>query len=247
MSEQEQEQVYNPQSGQIVNPNLPVVTVAIVTYKREKLLAQTLESLFTYLQYEGELRYLVSHDGNAYETRDFLHGYWGWDFVQIAGSGERRGLGANNNQAIAAAFRQSDIILHTQDDYQLIRPLDITPHVLKLRDDERAGWVRLRLASGQNFVAENRDAYWWIDWQASPGLYIASDQPHLKHFRFHEKYGTYPEHLPVADTENSWCGQTKQTGREHPDYPKVLIPVSYLSDDTWLHTGDNDSWKEKGF
>ena len=139
----------------------------------------------------------------------------------------------------------SDIVLQTQDDYLLIQQLDLDEHVQKLVEDTSAGWIRLRLTQGQNFTANVEHRYWHLNW-FSEGLYIASDQPHLKHRRFHDFHGFYAEGLKVGDTENEWVGRTRQQGRDKGG-PFVLIPVDWPCDSSWIHTGDGGlSWKGKG-
>lgn len=223
----------------------PDITVAIISYKRPEILRETLGQFFDLLRYEGEIRYLVSHDGDASETRKLLHDKLGWhNVVKIIGEGERRGLGANNNQALRGC--DTDIVLHTQDDYHLLKPLDLTEHVEKLLVDETAGWIRLKLTAGQDFTATVKDRYWRVSWH-SQGHYIASDQPHLKHWpRFHGYYGMYLEGVTVVETENEWVGRSKGLGQLHPDWPEVLIPTSSQSDSSWLHVGDEISWKDRG-
>ena len=218
---------------------LPKITVLITTYNRIDLLKQTLDALVSNLSYSGEISYVVANDGDALPPTIPI------DLIEVRTTKQRSGLGANTNVGLRECFTRSDIVLQTQDDYCLIQHLDLDEHVQKLVEDTHAGWIRLRLTQGQNFTGTVEHRYWRLNW-FSEGLYIASDQPHLKHKRFHEFHGFYVEGLNVGDTENEWVGRTKQRGKDKGG-PSVLIPVDWPCDNSWVHTGDGVlSWKDKG-
>ena len=225
--------------------NYPPITVIIPTMNRDALLAETMRRLIHNLQYAGDIHYLIGNDGETGLTGRLMDAGFCKDCFTVLEDGERKGLGGNYNRLIQAS--ETDIILSTQDDYFLTRPLDLTEHVQKLLEDESAGWARLRLTQGQNFTATVHHRYWHVSWH-SEGWYIASDQPHLVHKRFHNAYGLYAEGLRVGDTENDWCWRTKRLGQEHPEWPQVLIPVDWPADSSWQHMGDGElSLKEAGF
>lgn len=226
----------------------PDISVVIATYERGNLLIQSLEHLRLNLEYAGKVNYVLADDGNLDETarliraefasEDFDKGFR-WEIV----GGERLGLGGNVNRALKAI--KTDIVLQLQDDYFLRRPLDLTPHVEKLLADPTAGWIRLRLLNGQRFTASIEDRYWRVNWFSDEG-YICSDQPHIKHMRFHQHFGYYPEGLRVADTENEWCWRVRQEAQDKGG-PGVLIPTWWDCDNAWTHEGDGElSWKDKG-
>jgi glycosyltransferase involved in cell wall biosynthesis len=155
----------------------------------------------------------------------------------------RRGLGANTNTGLHAAFGSADIVLQLQDDIFLRTPLDLTPHIAALQSEEYAdvAWIRLANVHSHGLNAAMRRDYWIIDWN-SPGVYIASDQVHIKHRRFHDVYGYYPEGLRIGDTENTWCGDVKARGQQL-GAPRVAVPV-YLNGQQWTHEGA--SWQSQG-
>jgi glycosyltransferase involved in cell wall biosynthesis len=225
-------------------PDFPPISIVMPTMNREELLGQTLTHLAEYLCYSGEVRFVIGNDGESGLAErlgqfGFLKGA-----LTVVEDGTRHGLGGNINRALRAC--QTDIVLQTQDDYFLRDSIFLDEHVQKLLEDESAGWIRLRLTQGQNFTATVEHRYWKIDWH-SLGMYIASDQPHLKHMRFHSYYGFYPEGLRVGDTENSWVGLTKNLGQQHPEWPGVLIPCNLACDHLWTHEGDDCSLKDAGF
>lgn len=230
---------------------LPKITVLITTYNRIDLLNQTIDALVSNLNYSGEITYVIANDGEEplseftlrVGTRDSQGQYV--NATEVRTNSPRSGLGTNTNVGLRECFAQSEIVLQTQDDYLLIQQLDLDEHVQKLVEDTSAGWIRLRLTQGQNFTGTVVHRYWHLNWH-SEGWYIASDQPHLKHKRFHDFHGFYAEGLKVGDTENEWVGRTKQQGKDRGG-PSVLIPVDWPCDSSWIHTGDGGlSWKGKG-
>lgn len=224
----------------------PDISVVIATYERWELLEHCLELLYQNLVYPiDKTRYVLADDGDADKTARLISEKFGntplrWEIV---GGNERLGLGGNTNRALKQL--QTDIVLQLQDDYFLRRPLDLTPHVEKLLADSTAGWIRLRLLNGQRFTASIEDRYWRVNWFSDEG-YICSDQPHIKHMRFHQHFGYYPEGLRVADTENEWCWRVRQEAQDKGG-PGVLIPTWWDCDNAWTHEGDGElSWKDKG-
>jgi hypothetical protein len=224
---------------------LPDITIAITTLDRLVLLKETLERFERFLKYLGGVRYCIGNDGEVEPLARMIATLPFADRITVIGDGTRKGLGANTNRILMAC--QTDIALQTQDDYFLMKPIDITPHVKKLLADPTAGWIRLKLLNGQDFTATVDDKHWRVSWY-SESLYIASDQPHLKRWReWHAHYGFYAEGLRVADTENEWVGRSKQIGQTSARRLDVLIPIEWPHDTGWLHVGDESSLKDRGF
>ena len=223
----------------------PDITVIIPTMNRVSILIGTLQRLVAGLAYSGSISYLIGNDGDHNLERVLRAEGFSENQFRVLNHSERKGLGGNYNRLIETS--ETDIMLSTQDDYFLTRTLHLDEHVLKLQEDESAGWIRLRLTQGQDFNAIVKHRYWEIQW-CSAGYYIASDQPHLMHRRFHDAYGFYDEGLRVGDTENNWCWRTKALGQENPEWPKVLIPVDWSCDSSWVHVGEGElSLKEQGY
>lgn len=223
----------------------PDITVIIPTMNRVSILIGTLQRLVAGLAYSGSISYLIGNDGDHNLEKVLRAEGFSENQFRVLNHLERKGLGGNYNRLIAAS--ETDIMLSTQDDYFLTRTLHLDEHVLKLTEDESAGWIRLRLTQGQDFNAIVKHRYWEVQW-CSTGYYIASDQPHLMHRRFHDTYGLYDEGLRVGDTENNWCWRTKALGQENPEWPKVLIPVDWPCDNSWVHVGEGElSLKEQGY
>ena len=209
------------------------------------------------LRYEGKVRILVGDDSDnddlAYcsaKDQSFIedaagsHEVFAWH-----NSPERKGLGANLNVLLATAQVETEYVIQMDDDHWLLKPLDITPHVRKLVEDDTAGCIRLMHVAGHKYRANLDGSYWRIDWE-SPEVYIASNRPHLKHIgRFHGAYGLYQEGLKLGLTEESFCHVCIDKHRQRAAMgmvsPDVLIPLDVATESSWDHVGH--SWQMEGF
>lgn len=221
----------------------PPLAILVVTYNRVGTLIDTLTQLTNNLHYVGPRRLFVADDGSDDGTPvrvRLLHE----DAVIVQSN--RVGLGANTNAGLRAAFEYSPFVLQLQDDMHLRCHLDLHPHVEKLRDDPAAGFVRLWGVGGHRYTATLDGNHWRVSWN-SDELYIPSDRPHLKHRRFHDAFGYYPEGLPTAATEEAWCHQAKNIARERlaDGVPHVLVPQQE-TERTWEHMHWGDRWRDKG-
>lgn len=212
------------------------VAVMITTYNRADILAENLTRVAKYVQYAGKIEIVIADDGSTDHTELMLKQDFDVHFVQT----NRQGLGANANNGLHKAFSLCDTVLQFQDDVWLDKPLDLTPLVARLSNPD-AGWMRLGKFANHKLHAELNGEYWRVNWH-SPEIYIVSDQPHLKHKRFHEAAGYYPEGLKIGDTENTWCGWTWAEGKAGR-LPDVLIPVD-VPHNIWRHVGV--SWQSEG-
>lgn len=224
----------------------PEITIIIPTLNRVDLLKQTLELLHGNISYSGALRYLIGNDGEQGPLDEMISGLPFARAITVIGDGKRHGLGGNVNRLLRTC--ETEIALQTQDDYHLCNPLYLDRHVRKLIEDDTAGWVKLRLIQSQRITARIDGHYWRVLWEQSPELYIASDQPHLKHIpRWHGHYGMYPEGVNIAATENTWCNQVKEIARTTKRDLDVLIPIEGYPDSSWHHRGDDISWQVQGY
>jgi len=177
---------------------------------------------------------LVSEDGEG------LPPVW-QDGVRVV-QGPGRGLGANLNSLIQAGGYE--VMLQMDDDHHLLGPLELDEHVRFLLAEPLAGWIRLMWVGGHAYRATLRGSYWWVDWD-SPDLYIPSNRVHLKHRRFHDVFGLYPEDVKLADTENGFCGGCKEQAKGEGTWPQVLVPLDVMTESLWAHMGE--SYQAQGY
>lgn len=224
----------------------PPVAVLIVTYQRVDVLRRTIGGLLQSLTYAGPLRYVIADDGSTDGTHEMI------DTLRSAGLdatlviSNRAGLGANTNAGLRAAFALTDLVLQLQDDMLLLQPLDLTAHVDRLLAHPQDGFIRLWGVGGHRYTATLDGAYWRVDW-ASDELYIPSDRPHLKTRRFVEAAGYYPEGLPTAQTEETFCHQAKNMARAKAGgVPFVLVPHSTETERNFDHQCWGSRWRDQG-
>lgn len=216
---------------------LPTIAVLVVTYQRAPILRQTIEALVSRLSYDGLLRLIVADDGSTDETHAIATAHA--DLVVT----DRGGMGRNTNAGLRFALERADLVFQLQDDMLLLQPLDLTPHAEWLLSHPGDGYIRLWGVAGHKYTATLDQRYWRIDWH-SDDLYIASDRPHLKHRRFHDAVGFYPEGLTTAATEEAWCHQAKDAGKRGA--PFVLVPHGYDTEHNFEHIGWHERWRDKG-
>lgn len=219
--------------------NWPSLAILIVTYNRRETLLGTIEHLATHLDYQGERVVVIADDGSDDGTQE-MAGRGNVCYVRS----NRSGLGANTNAGLRAAFEHSPFVLQLQDDMHLLAHLDLHPHVEKLRDDETSGFIRLWGIGGHRYTATLEGNFWRVDWK-SDELYIPSDRPHLKHKRFHDAVGFYPEGRLTAETEEAWCHQVRDKALAS-GVPSVLVPQGIDTERSWEHMEWHNRWRDQG-
>jgi glycosyltransferase involved in cell wall biosynthesis len=217
----------------------PTVAVVVVTYQRRDVLVGTITRLREHLAYSGVLRFIVADDGSTDGTHELLEQM---DIEPVVT--QRGGLGANTNAGLRAAWEMTDYVFSTQDDMWLNCTLDLDRHVQKLQQDVSAGFVRLWGVAGHNYVARLDQQYWRVRWD-SPELYIPSDRPHLKHKRFWDAYGPYPEGRATGDTEEAFCHQCRAIWMQQGG-PDVLIPHAEDVERNFSHMCEGSRWRDQG-
>jgi glycosyltransferase involved in cell wall biosynthesis len=239
----------------------PIVTVVICTFDRPHEIRQTIASLFNNLQYpQDRLRWHIADDGspNGYvddvrsfieSSIEFLTRYSADDRVTHTVT-QRKGWGANVNAALRAV--QSDYVYFTEDDYLLLRPLDLRPHVALMETHKNVGLVRYGIAGHGMWTAvrEADISAWLPEFQENTsnqgytgagklsyleihprmiageyGFYRYSNRPHLKHRRFHEHFGPYPEGLSLGRTEEA---MNHLIGLHAKDSPALVCPADWV-------------------
>ncbi len=230
------------------NLNWPKVTVVVCTYDRPKEIRLTLESLFNNLSYEPDrIAWHIADDGTpgtyALDVCRWIRSVSGMDVASSVT--ERKGWGANVNAALRAV--QTDYVYFTEDDYVLQRSLDLRRYVALIDVVPTIGLLRFGLAGhdGLGCYLHEADVSGWLpDYQETPtslpgkldyweiergvsvgpfAVYKYSNRPHLKHRRFHETYGYYPEGRTLALTEEGMNHQIAHM----PIGPAIVCPADW--------------------
>lgn len=202
--------------------NWPDVTVLIVTYDRPKEIRNVISMLTSRLQYEGKLLWHLADDGSPGNyvqslKDDFPH----LNFMHTVT--ERKGWGVNVNTAMRSI--ETPYIYLNEDDYRPRKDLNLTDGVFVIETMPTVGFVRYDGLEGHRLslilaetprIEGKRVHYLKIDLKRSPELHCYSNRPHLKHEHFHRAYGTYPEGLSLASTEEVFALRVRrQWGAVH--------------------------------
>lgn len=230
--------------------DLPSISIIIITYDRYAELKQTFEALYKNLYYDGVVNYVIADDCTPGAYREsVLHNIRQVNFIQeevtFISTPKNCGFGCNANNALSHVT--DDIVLFLEDDRVLTTELDITPYVALLMSHPGIGLVRLDGIGGHKVVlhttetdisdymphyrqgmgAQGKLNYFLID-SNSRELWCYSNQPHLKHKRFHEWYGFYPEGLRLGETEESFA-HTVKDGMKIPNAPALAVTLDATS------------------
>lgn len=216
----------------------PPVIIVLITYRRLALALETIRSAKTMIDYPN-IGFHVADDGSGSDYVRRLVEEIGSSYSVTSTDAERAGVGRSMNLGIAAALSRADLWLHLEDDWVLPRPLDIRPCVRLLLESDHVGMVRLgRLSAGiKAEVIPGADSAWWgIDIHSD--TYTFNGNPSLRHRRFHDAYGYYPEGLRPGETELAYCAQVHSISG-----PGIVYPTWLSTRDAFQHIGDHQSYK----
>lgn len=221
----------------------PGVSILIPTYNRTQIVADTVSRLAQMLVYPGALTFWLGVDNDkedAAQVKSYVEKFSGATVNAL--NGPRRTnkringyLGANLNMLLKASTKDN-ILMQMDDDHRLLRKLDICEHVEKLVTDATCGWIRLMGVGFHNYCGCLEGRYWRVKWDSAE-LYIPSNRPHIKHRRFHNHYGLYPEGLKLGETEERFCHQCKDIALSTKTGPSVLVPLDVMTESSWDHIG----------
>lgn len=227
---------------------LPAITICMITYNRPVEIRKTIAAIHQNLTYAGKVHLTIADDCSPGSYADDLRA----EGLYVLSTPQNGGWGRNANYALGQIT--SDLILMCEDDYILTQPIDLTPYAALLACNANLGMVRLDGVAGHKARAQikewdvsallpdyrqgiglpGRVGYWELEAEG-PELWLYSNRPHLKHRRFHQSYGKYPEGLRLGETEESFAHMVKD-GLHDPTMPRVVVPLE-LSVSYWDHIG----------
>src|SRR5580765_205440 len=111
------------------------IAICLLTYARTEYAVRTLRSTLDNVRYSGQISVHIADDGSKPEHRSELYylagGYKSVQGVSVSNS-ERGGYGRNYNLATQAIHGACDYALMLEDDWVLLRPLELDVLVLAL-------------------------------------------------------------------------------------------------------------------
>lgn len=194
--------------------NWPTVAILIITWDRPEEIRRTITALWANLRYPGLLAWHIADD---HSPEGYLSAIQA-DFPDLkftTTQTDRKGWGANVNLALRTI--QADYIFSCEDDYVSLREIDLGKGVELMEIRQDVGLVRYDGLSGHVgldlVIQEARTGgefdYLKIVKNKSSHLNVYSHRPHLKHRRFHDFYGLYPENLSLGECEAGFAHRVK--------------------------------------
>lgn len=215
-----------------------MISIILFTHDRLEYALRTLESVAEHLSTSDPLRLHIADDGSPENQRqellDIAKDYFGNHNVTIHNS-NRRGYGANYNLATQYVHSHSDIILPLEDDWELVRSLNLDPLVDALKDPRidciRMGYLGTTQSlrgevihvSGQTFLLLDPD---------SPEPHVFAGHPRLETREFERRLGSWPEGIAAGPTEF-------EVSKRPAARARVVWPLDLLKawGDLWAHIG----------
>lgn len=205
------------------------VTVLIVTFARPEMLRKTINGFLKHNNYP----YLKFHLADNDTTKRFgiknyvpalLDEYsdleWSYTIEK------KPGWGNNVNAALRAI--KTDLVFLIEDDRMAYAKINLADGVTLLQHKRDVGLVRYDgIAGHTDTVLKLREiktkntkfSYCTIDNRLSRRAITYSNQPHLRHKRFTEFYGLYPENVTLGHCERLYASNVKR----NPGGPQIAI------------------------
>lgn len=223
------------------------ITIILLTYARTDYAVKTIESACRNLIYP-DLRWYIADDGSSPEHVQRLERALDESGGTLVGTySKRNSYGASANTGITAASYHGKLMLFLEDDWELTRPLDLWPYASLLMEDESVGMVRmgyLNLGIGGKLIGHRGRLYWQLDDTEGRlrSAYAFTGHPSLRHQRFHDMWGLYPEGLQPGHTEIGMANlyQDSYTG------PFIVWPAELGQWGPWGHIGAVQSYDWNG-
>lgn len=214
-----------------------MICIVFLTYDRMVVAKRCLLSVAKNLKASEEFWFHIADDGSPQEYRDELldlaRQYFG-DNVSITNS-ERRGYGGNYNTATQTTHRIADLMLPLEDDWELLRELNLDPIAKVLRDAVfgcvRMGYIGLTQELRAKFVLAQLQ-YWLELDPDSPERHIWAGGPRLETREWARAVGPWPEYIEQGYTEHLVAGLPAARNG-------VAWPVSLINPrgDAFVHIG----------
>lgn len=179
---------------------LPVI---ITTHNRTNVAKATIESLIKNLKFSGKIEYCIcddkSEDGHVEELIKTFKSFGITPSIRNS-TKNRTGLGASLNRGLKWAFKKSDFVLTTEDDWLLVKELDMNDKVKTIMNYNIAG-IRLATTSAPNSLKETDVPGYSYIIKDSIKQYIFNNQVMLRHKRIFDKIGYMKENCEPSEQE----------------------------------------------
>jgi hypothetical protein len=206
------------------------INVVLLTYgngdARTEYAIRTAQALVANIVYP-ELAFYIADDGSNQAHIDAVlkcfegHPVSGWHTIPNGT------YGANVNKAYQATKDYGRLTMYIEDDWVLRDRLDLYSYAAMLMEREDVGMVRLGYLNlnMRGTVFGHKDRLYWRLYRDADS-YVFTGHPSLRHSRFTEAVGMYPEGLNPGYTELTYGLQYRNS-----QSPDIVWPV-----------GDREMW-----
>lgn len=197
------------------------VTIVFLTYERTPYALRTIESTRRNLK-GANFHWFVGDDGSSGDHLKAVESALsGEQIIEI--SSFRHSYGASANRGWRAANEIGPLTFWLEDDWELEREFDLSRYIKLLKSNLDIGMVRLGYLNinmyGKSFGHEG-SMYWLLNRAADS--YVFTGHPSLRHRRFFDAYGNYPEGLKPGETELSMALQFRTSAGPAIVWPAAL-------------------------
>jgi hypothetical protein len=210
------------------------IVIVLQTWERTDVAFRTVVAARMHLRYP-DLRWYIADDGSRPEHLAALREL----LPDAPYHSQRRGYGGNCNAAWAYADTVGALTFWLEDDWELTQPLDLYPYAALLMERPEVGMVRLGNLNldirGRTWGHGGR-IYWTLDREPHhEGTPVFTGHPSLRHWRYRNAYGAYPEGLTPGETELAYAYQYRIGPHSGPS---IVWPADYPSTSLFGHIGE---------
>jgi len=216
----------------------PLVIVLLITYERTEVALETIRGIKERIRYPN-LGWHIADDGSNGNHVQALMEEIGPDYEVTVSNTGGHSVGKSMNMGIAKCLERADMWLHWEDDWVPNMEIELRPCVELLQENQEIGMIRMGRLSADlhGRVIVGGDRLWWrLD--KSKQLWTWVGHAAMRHRRFHDAYGVYPEGLTPGKTELGMQSQVQY--KEGPD----IVWPAWLRYDVSDHIRDGYSFKD---
>jgi hypothetical protein len=196
--------------------DLPRLTVCITTtedHDQNERGLRAIRTTLSNLRYSGPLLVHIADGGSSQDYRRLcleLAASFPTDGYSVS-NGQGRGYGASHNLALQQLHALAGIFLMVEDDYELVRPLDLDVLVPAFFDKDWVGCIRLaqlEFPTRGQVVDIGGLRYLNLDQESKCAVWTHA--PRLETRRFQREQGEWPEGVAVDKTRASVARKARE-------------------------------------
>jgi hypothetical protein len=188
--------------------------ILLLTYDRLDYARKTLEALRANLTWTQDLHVHIGDDGSSPEYRQNLLGLaeelWP-EHGRTMTNSARSGYGANFNQATQVLHQTCDVVLVMEDDWELMRPLDLDRYSRALGEEVQAirlGYLGMTQPLRGTIRYIEQVPLLVLD-PDSEERHVNAGHPRIEMVSYQRRVGPWTEGLDPGATEFDWCGRAQ--------------------------------------